>query len=155
MGELLNSSHSLETIAALPPPLAVALDEELGGGLAGVIEQLPGTHAWHMNSSSRSAGAPSAEVVGGHAARFSSRGARGCGPPGSAPPPAVRKKVLVPQATRDQGYGRIARPVELLCNHFAVKLTNMTDIYHYNVTYHSTALFVSDLIRNPQLMIAI
>ncbi|CAM6027262.1 unnamed protein product [Sphagnum balticum] len=135
MGELLDSSHSLEAIAALPPPLAVALDEELGGGLAGVIEQLPGTLAWHMNSSSRSAGAASAEVdVGGHAARCSSRGARGGGPPGSAPPPAVRKKVLVPQATRDQGYGRIGRPVELLCNHFAVKLMNMTDIYHYNVT---------------------
>jgi len=105
---------------------------------------------WHQP-----AGAASAEVVGGHAARSSSRGARGGGPPGSAPPPAVRKKVLVPQATRDQGYGRIGRPVELLCNHFAVKLTNMTDIYHYNVTYLSRALFVSELIRNPQLMIAI
>jgi hypothetical protein len=113
----------------------IAGERWLGGGLAGVIEQLPGTLAWNMSSSSRSAGAPSAEVVGGHAARCSSRGARGCGPPGSAPPPAVRMKVLIPQATRDQGYGRIGRPVELLCNHFAVKLTNITDIYHYN-TYH-------------------
>ncbi len=117
----------------------IAGERWLGGGLAGVIEQLPGTLAWNMSSSSRSAGAPSAEVVGGHAARCSSRGARGCGPPGSAPPPAVRMKVLIPQATRDQGYGRIGRPVELLCNHFAVKLTNITDIYHYNVTYLSTA----------------
>ncbi|CAK9867455.1 unnamed protein product [Sphagnum jensenii] len=51
---------------------------------------------------------------------------------GSSGPPAEKKKVVL-QAAR-AGYGRAGRPAQLLCNHFAVKLTNVTDVYHYNVT---------------------
>jgi hypothetical protein len=127
-------------------PSALAIDEA-PGGRAGV-EQSPVTHGWQSprgwpHSSGSSACASTDQVVGDHAARRSSRGARDGSPTGSAPPPAVRiKKVLVTQATRDQGYGRIGRLVELLCNHFPVKLTNITDVYQYHGMYlHSFVCF--------------
>jgi len=128
------------------PPSAVAIDEAPGGPAG--VEPSPVTNGWqsprgwpHISGSS-AAGASADEVLGDHAARRSSRGARGGSPTGSATPPAVRKKVVVPRDTRDQGYGTIGRPVELLCNHFPVKLTNMTDVYQYHVTYlHSFVCF--------------
>jgi hypothetical protein len=61
-------------------------------------------------------------------------------------PPPVLKKVLS-QATRGR-YGRTGRPIDLLCNHFAVKVTNMADVYHYNVTYLADRLLMSFAIHS-------
>jgi hypothetical protein len=84
---------------------------------------------------------PAGRSEGGLSSGSSAGGASaggGEGPPrssaqgkGSSGPPAEKKKVVL-QAAR-AGYGRAGRPAQLLCNHFAVKLTNVTDVYHYNV----------------------
>ncbi|CAK9271093.1 unnamed protein product [Sphagnum jensenii] len=128
---------SRKTIAVLPPPappLGGAMETaitpagyEARPGSAGSVEQLPlkNGRADGRTSSSSSAGRAAAELVG--VARRSTPAKRAPG----APPPVLKK--VISQATRG-GYGRTGRPIDLLCNHFAVKLTNMADVYHYNVT---------------------
>lgn len=142
---------SRKTIAVLPPsapPLGGAMEPaitpagyEARSGSAGSVEQLPlkNGRADGRTSSSSSAGRGAAELVG--VARRSTPAK--CAP---GAPPLVLKKVIS-QATRG-GYGRTGRPIDLLCNHFAVKLTNMGDVYHYNVTYLADRLLMSFAIRS-------
>ncbi|KAH8968725.1 hypothetical protein BDL97_03G144100 [Sphagnum fallax] len=111
---------SRKTIAVLPPPappLGGAMEPaitpagyEARSGSAGSVEQLPLKNGRADGVARRSTPAK-------------------CAP--GAPPPVLKK--VLSQATRG-GYGRTGRPIDLLCNHFAVKLTNMADVYHYNVT---------------------
>ncbi|KAH9569552.1 hypothetical protein CY35_03G139300 [Sphagnum magellanicum] len=134
----MEETTDLESASAVLPPLAPPLDGAMEPAItpagykarpvsAGSVEQLPlkNGRADGRNSSSSSAGRAAAELVG--VARRSTPAK--CAP--GAPPPVLKK--VLSQATRG-GYGRTGRPIDLLCNHFAVKLTNMADVYHYNVT---------------------
>lgn len=114
---------SPEVTETLPPPSPLEGSSVEPVRAPGYVAPAGRSEGGQSSGSSAGGGA---SAGGGEGPRRSSAQGKG-----SSGPPAEKKKVVL-QAAR-AGYGRVGRPAQLLCNHFAVKLTNVTDVYHYNV----------------------